>query len=185
MLMVKYDPEGSSSRARPNMGARETGSGQSCSRTSATKRRGQAMGIWKEVSRENCLERRKTTPSPKIITCVIAKNEGAVPPKAKTATDTATMRPASSNRSMEGSQWISRWLFVAVEFGNSRERKFLVGKSRHWDHTGHSCSSRWCEYRRCSAPRRSSCHPRCGFQPARAKAAREEWRRSLRPEALR
>src|SRR5205814_755608 len=68
MLMVKYDPEGSSSRARPNMGARETGRGQSCSRTNATKRRGVATGTWKEVSRENCLVRRSTTPSPKIIT---------------------------------------------------------------------------------------------------------------------
>src|SRR6266446_3308160 len=142
MLMVKYDPEGSSSRARPNMGARETGSGQSCSRTNATKRRGLATGMRKEVSREYLSERRKRTPSPRIVTCAMAKNEGAVPPKAKTATHTAPMRPASSNRTMEGSQWISRWLFVAVAFGNSRERKFLVGESRHWDHTGHSCSSR-------------------------------------------
>src|SRR5438128_6957867 len=128
MMMVKYDPEGSSSRARPNMGARETGSGQSCSRTNATKRRGVATGTWKEVSRENCLERRKTTPSPKIITCVIAKNEGAVPPKAKTATHTATMRPASSNRSMEGSHGIGRWLLFAGAFVNWRKGKLLVGK---------------------------------------------------------
>src|SRR5436309_15646027 len=124
------------------MGASETGSGQICSRTNATRRRGLATGIRKEGPRENCLDRRKATPSPKIITCVNAKKEGAVPPKAKIATHTAPMRPASRNRTKEGSRWINRRLFDGVADGDVSVRTCLVADRCDWNRTRHSCHSR-------------------------------------------
>ena len=76
------------------------------------------MGVWVEVIREIRPERMKRTPSPRMITCAIAKNEGAVPPKARTATHRAPTKPTSSNRTMEGSRWFSHSLFVREVSGD-------------------------------------------------------------------
>src|SRR5947207_928545 len=61
----------------------------------------------------------KENPQPQDDHLRTAKNEGAVPPKARTATHTATIRPTSSNRTIEGPRWISHSLFVGAASGNS------------------------------------------------------------------
>src|SRR5438876_11023952 len=97
-------------------GAKKAGNGKICSTTKAISATGAARGRRMAVIGARKLAERKKTPSPRIITSVMRKKGGEVPPNASTAIHIAMLRATSAIRSTEILTADRRFISVAFEY---------------------------------------------------------------------